>query len=147
VATVVFLLDGKLVLLRPLIRKEGPVRDLKYDMRVLSDRVEYFLLLAGSGDEPPMSTLKGSIWAWDGTHLKVSHLCKWKLTADLVIASQPRPTWRVTCQYPTRLLSLDYPHIIWYHCRVGISSIESEVCRDLLVQSEIFGISLTPSRG
>jgi|SRR5271156_1341068 len=72
VATVVFLLDGKLVLLRPSTRTEVPGTDLKYDMRVLSDKIEFFLLLVGRGDDSQMPALKGSIWAWDGKHFKVS---------------------------------------------------------------------------
>src|SRR5271170_6788038 len=71
---VVFLLDGKLVLLRPSNRTEVPATDLKYDMRVLSDKIEFFLLLVGRGDDSPMPALKGSIWAWDGQHFKVSRL-------------------------------------------------------------------------
>lgn len=71
VATVVFLLDGKLVLLRRSARTEVPATDLKYDMRVLSDKIEFFLFLVGHGDESPMPALKGSIWAWDGKHFKV----------------------------------------------------------------------------
>ena len=74
VARVVFLLDGKLVLLRPSNRAEVPTTDLKYDMRVLSDKIEFFLLLVGRGDDSPMPALKGSIWAWDGRHFKVSRL-------------------------------------------------------------------------
>jgi RAB6A-GEF complex partner protein 1 len=74
VATVVFLLDGKLVLLRPSTRTEVPATDLKYDMRVLSDKIEFFLLLVGRGDDSPMPALKGSIWAWDGKYFKVSLL-------------------------------------------------------------------------
>lgn len=72
VATIVFLLDGKLVLLRPSARTETPVTDLKYDMRILSDKIEFFLLLAGRGDESPIPTLKESIWAWDGKTLRVN---------------------------------------------------------------------------
>jgi len=74
VATVVFLLDGKLVLLRPSIRTDAPATDLRYDMRVLSDKIEFFLLLPSRGDETSMSTLKGSIWAWDGKDLKVTRV-------------------------------------------------------------------------
>jgi hypothetical protein len=73
-AAVVFLLDGKLVLLRPSTRTDTPTTDLKYDMRVLSDKIEFFLLLPGLGDESAMRTLKSSIWAWDGKNLKVNCL-------------------------------------------------------------------------
>jgi hypothetical protein len=41
-------------------------------MRVLSDKIEFFLVLAGRGDETPLPTLNGSVWAWDGKSLNVS---------------------------------------------------------------------------
>ena len=72
VATIVFLLDGKLVLLRPSARGEAPVTDLKYDMRILSDRIEFFMLLSNRGDETSIPLLNGSIWAWDGKQLNVT---------------------------------------------------------------------------
>jgi hypothetical protein len=40
-------------------------------MRVLSDRIESFILLSARGDEPQIPLLNGSIWAWDGHHLNV----------------------------------------------------------------------------
>lgn len=88
-ATVVFLLDGKLVLLRPSNRTEAPATDLKYDMRVLSDRIEFFLLLPNRGDELSMPTLKGSIWAWNGKDLKVSCIRCPTITIDLDISTKP----------------------------------------------------------
>ncbi|KAK9464581.1 RIC1-domain-containing protein [Lipomyces arxii] len=54
-ATIVFLIDGKLVILYPL-SKEG---DLKYDMKVLMQNVEYFTIVT-------KGVLKNSIWAFDG---------------------------------------------------------------------------------
>jgi len=71
VATVVFVLDGKLVMLRPAPRSEVPGTDLKYDMRVLADKVEFFMLLPSRGEESPIPTLNGSVWAWDGKAVKV----------------------------------------------------------------------------
>ena len=71
-ATVVFLLDGKLVMLRPAPRSEVPGTDLKYDMRVLADKVEFFMLLPNRGEDSPISTLNGSVWAWDGMAVKVT---------------------------------------------------------------------------
>jgi hypothetical protein len=72
VATIVFLLDGKLVLLRPSARGESPATDLKYDMRILSDKIESFMLLSNRGDELSIPLLNGSIWAWDGKQLNVN---------------------------------------------------------------------------
>jgi RAB6A-GEF complex partner protein 1 len=71
VATIVFLLDGKLVLLRPSARGESLATDLKYDMRILSDKIEFFMLLSTRGDELSVPLLNGSIWAWDGKQLNV----------------------------------------------------------------------------
>jgi len=71
-ASIVFLLDGKLVLLRPTMRHEAPVPDLKYDMKVLSEKVEWFMIHTDKPEEPSMPTLKASIWAWDGSHINVS---------------------------------------------------------------------------
>ena len=70
-ATVVLLLDGKLVVLRPSTGAESPANALKYDMRVLSDKIEFFLLLGNRTEESFSSILKGSVWAWDGSQFKV----------------------------------------------------------------------------
>jgi len=81
VASVLFLVDGKLVLLQPSLNDEG---NLKYDMRVISQNVEYY---ASMKDQPflgPTSkfrssrrpgseqqALQNSLWIFDGTELKV----------------------------------------------------------------------------
>ncbi|TKA76033.1 hypothetical protein B0A55_05111 [Friedmanniomyces simplex] len=82
-ATVVFLVDGKLVLLQPGTNEEG---ELKYDMRVMAQGVEYYLLLRDQGEDgvlestaeekgKPDSPLTGaasghslrdSLWYFDG---------------------------------------------------------------------------------
>lgn len=79
VASVIFLVDGKLVLLRPSLNDEG---QLKYDMRVIAQNVEYY---ASMRDQPLLnvnsnakdstsrggpSALKDSLWVFDGTELK-----------------------------------------------------------------------------
>jgi hypothetical protein len=56
-------------------------------MRVLSDKIEFVLLLEGRGEEPVIPLLKGSIWAWDGKNFKVTSFCSPKVTVDLVICS------------------------------------------------------------
>ena len=53
------------------MRTEGPSNDLKYDMRVLSDQIEFFFLLGGRGDDQVSAALSGSLWAWDGNNLNV----------------------------------------------------------------------------
>ncbi len=80
-ASVFFLVDGKLVLLRPSVNEEG---QLKYDMRVIAPNVEYY---ASMRDQPFQTTppqarshllggmetenLKNSLWFFDGAELKV----------------------------------------------------------------------------
>ncbi|KAK9453510.1 RIC1-domain-containing protein [Dipodascopsis uninucleata] len=59
-ATIVFLIDGKLVMLYPLHSDA----DLRYDMKVLKDNVEYYTIVH-------RGLLKNSIWAFDGTDVLV----------------------------------------------------------------------------
>ena len=65
VATIIFLVDGKLVLLRP--RRSGPdVEEVAYDMQILGDRIEYYWThLQGIG------TLENSLWGYDGKGIKL----------------------------------------------------------------------------
>lgn len=84
-ATVIFLIDTSLVLLRP--RKASrhhrrtsslatisngrsstpiPSEEVKYDLQILADRIEsYWTHLSGIG------TLENSLWGWDGERLRV----------------------------------------------------------------------------
>lgn len=79
IASVVFLVDGKLVLLRPSLNEEG---QLKYDMRVIAQNVEYHLNMK---DQPTLNSskqtaegpvkagtpaLRDSLWVFDGMELK-----------------------------------------------------------------------------
>jgi hypothetical protein len=87
VATVVFLVDGKLVFLQPSLNEE---RKLKYDMRVIAQNVEYYVLMrdmaasvlaqapevsaAVNGDElgPEQGNgLRDSLWTFEGNDMKV----------------------------------------------------------------------------
>ena len=88
VATVIFLVDGKLVLLQPSLNEE---RNLKYDMRVIAQNVEYYALTRdlafvnlGQSDatsspqleeESPSHSsthpLRDSLWMFDGNEMKV----------------------------------------------------------------------------
>lgn len=80
VASVLFLVDGKLVLLQPSLNDEG---QLKYDMRAISQNVEYYACMrdqpflgspsqsraslgAGMGED----SLRNSLWIFDGGELK-----------------------------------------------------------------------------
>ncbi|KAI9684775.1 MAG: hypothetical protein M1829_000150 [Trizodia sp. TS-e1964] len=89
-ASVLFLVDGKLVLLQPSTTEGG---ELKYDMRVIAQNVEYYALMR---DQPPLPTsnleqdiypnsalttnsngisqgsgLRDSLWVFDGNDMRV----------------------------------------------------------------------------
>jgi RAB6A-GEF complex partner protein 1 len=87
VATVVFLVDGKLVLLQPSLNDE---RKLKYDMRVVAQNVEYYVLMrdmpvslltqtpeasaaVNRDDLSPEqgNGLRDSLWTFEGNDMKV----------------------------------------------------------------------------
>nr|OQO22803.1 hypothetical protein B0A51_10324 [Rachicladosporium sp. CCFEE 5018] len=99
--SVLFLVDGKLVLLQPSTNELG---ELKYDMRVIAQNVEYFMIMrdqpataaalahGDSGSRTPTGlgldqhlghSLRDSLWYFDGTAL---HL--WPDVQD-VLASAP----------------------------------------------------------
>ncbi|KAG8919270.1 hypothetical protein FRC01_001370 [Tulasnella sp. 417] len=62
-ATILLLVGGKLVLLRP--RKSG-AHEVKYDMQILADRIEFcWIHLSGIG------TLENSLWGYDGKGIRV----------------------------------------------------------------------------
>jgi hypothetical protein len=86
-ATVVFLVDGKLVLLQPSLNEE---RKLKYDMRVIAQNVEYYALMrdmpfssppqdpetsaAVNGDDLGLEQgngLRDSLWIFEGNDMKL----------------------------------------------------------------------------
>jgi hypothetical protein len=100
-ASVLFLVDGKLVLLQPSTNDLG---ELKYDMRVIAQNVEYFQLMRDhpatvaaltrtspgtvtpgglSLDQPLGHSLRDSLWYFDGTGMHV-----WSDVQD-VIACAP----------------------------------------------------------
>ncbi|KAG8930449.1 hypothetical protein FRC02_004160 [Tulasnella sp. 418] len=63
VATILLLVGGRLVLLRP--RKAG-AHEVKYDMQILADRVEFcWIHLRGIG------TLENSLWGYDGKNIRL----------------------------------------------------------------------------
>lgn len=96
VASVLFLLDGKLVMLQPTVTDEG---ELKYDMRLIAHNVEYYLLArdaAGHFAAPPPEitqegneetnntsghSLRDSLWLFDGQDMRV-----WTDVNDLLAA-------------------------------------------------------------
>lgn len=86
VATVIFLVDGKLVLLRPKTTEQG---ELKYDMKVLLQNVEYYAMMRDQPvelhnpvrreetmemfglDANRSEGIADSLWAFDGSDIKV----------------------------------------------------------------------------
>ncbi|KAH6657471.1 RIC1-domain-containing protein [Truncatella angustata] len=80
VASVLFLVDGKLVLLQPSLNGEG---HLKYDMRVISQNVEFYISMRDQSAvyklhdsnshfsaETEESCLRSSLWVFEGNDLK-----------------------------------------------------------------------------
>ncbi|WRT68724.1 uncharacterized protein IL334_005704 [Kwoniella shivajii] len=63
VATIIFLVDGKLVLLRP---RRARTDEVRYDMQILADRIEvYWTHLHG------VATLENSLWGYDGQNMRI----------------------------------------------------------------------------
>ncbi|KAF3932307.1 hypothetical protein ABW19_dt0206858 [Dactylella cylindrospora] len=91
-ATVLFLVDGKLVVLQPSTTEGG---ELKYEMRVLFQNVEYYMLMRDlppaqrqyvmspeeSGGFPPQD-LNDSLWVFEGQDLRV-----WMDVKDILAGS------------------------------------------------------------
>ena len=80
-ASVLFLVDGKLVLLQPNTNAQG---ELKYDMKLIAQNVEYYFLLRDMLDVPSVravadaslnglgsQSLKDSLWFFDGTDVHI----------------------------------------------------------------------------
>ncbi|KAB8339061.1 hypothetical protein FH972_021997 [Carpinus fangiana] len=96
VASVLFLLDGKLVMLQPTVTDEG---ELKYDMRLIAQNVEYYLLARDAASHfaspPPEAdeqvgestgavsgySLRDSLWLFDGQDMRA-----WTDVNDLLAA-------------------------------------------------------------
>ncbi|PTB64112.1 RIC1-domain-containing protein [Trichoderma citrinoviride] len=92
VASVLFLVDGKLVLLSPSLNDDG---QLKYDMRIIAQNVEYHVSMR---DQPPLNVsshypdeaqlrygppaLRDSLWLFDGMEIKA-----WTDIHDLLTAA------------------------------------------------------------
>ncbi|GAA5891765.1 hypothetical protein JCM5296_001855 [Sporobolomyces johnsonii] len=63
VATIIFLISGRLVLLRP---RRAAHEEVKYDLQILATRIEfYWTHLSGIG------TLENSLWGWDGKKIRI----------------------------------------------------------------------------
>lgn len=63
VATVLMMIGGKVVLLRP---QRAGQQEVRYDMQILADRIEFcWIHLRGIG------TLENSLWGYDGQGIRV----------------------------------------------------------------------------
>lgn len=63
VATIIFLIQGQIVLLRP---RRAAHEEVKYDFQILADRIEfYWTHLSGIG------TLENSLWGWNGQQVRI----------------------------------------------------------------------------
>lgn len=100
-ASVLFLVDGKLVLLQPSMSNEG---QLKYDMRVISHNVEFYASMrdqlsinmlneysTGFSAEAEESSLRNSLWVFEGHELKVWPDIQEVLRATLAEPSRELP--------------------------------------------------------
>jgi hypothetical protein len=101
VATVLFLVDGKLVLLQPSLNEE---HKLKYDMRVVAQTVEYYILMRDQsfsasqqvsesltngviGDDLSQNEgngIRDSLWTFEGNDMKV-----WTEVQDVLRSAPP----------------------------------------------------------
>ncbi|KAF2401425.1 RIC1-domain-containing protein [Trichodelitschia bisporula] len=104
IATIVFLVDGKLVLLQPTTKESG---ELRYDMRIIAQNVEYYALmreqpyfgyaLRSDDDVQPYTSpdsaqpfreqqndLRDSLWYFDGTNMRV-----WTDVQDVLSSASP----------------------------------------------------------
>ncbi|KAF9458722.1 RIC1-domain-containing protein [Collybia nuda] len=80
VATVLMVVGGQLILLRP--RKSATDQEVKYDMQIFADRIEFcWTHLRGIG------TLENSLWGYDGQGIRV-----W-LNALAIESPQPSDTY------------------------------------------------------
>lgn len=64
VATIIFLISGRLVLLRP---RRAASQEVKYDLQLLSSSIEFFWTAHLSG----IGTLENSLWGWDGKKVRI----------------------------------------------------------------------------
>ena len=82
VATVLMIVGGRLVLLRP---RKSAEQEVTYDMQILADRIEFcWIHLQGIG------SLENSLWGYDGKAIRV-WLNALTIESGLVETDQERP--------------------------------------------------------
>ncbi|POW00251.1 hypothetical protein PSHT_13140 [Puccinia striiformis] len=67
-ATIILLIGGKVVLLRP---QRSERAEVKYDMQILADHVEFYWAGRQFNDDNESGLLENSLWAWDGKRISV----------------------------------------------------------------------------
>ncbi|KAA1084998.1 hypothetical protein PGTUg99_006800 [Puccinia graminis f. sp. tritici] len=67
-ATIVLLVGGKVVLLRP---QRSERAEVKYDMHILADHVEFYWAGRQFTNHDELGLLENSLWAWDGKQIVV----------------------------------------------------------------------------
>jgi hypothetical protein len=67
-ATIVLLVGGKVVLLRP---QRSERAEVKYDMHILADHVEFYWAGRQFANHDELGLLENSLWAWDGKQIVV----------------------------------------------------------------------------
>ncbi|KAK3716367.1 WD40 repeat protein [Vermiconidia calcicola] len=132
-ASVLFLVDGKLVLLQPSTNEHG---ELKYDMRVIAQNVEYYILLREQPNTLPASkseeaasqlpldnhlghSLRDSLWYFDGTSFHV-----WSDIQD-VLACAPADLGRDLP--PTVHIPIDFYPISAMVCKGIINGLDPDL--------------------
>jgi hypothetical protein len=133
VATIIFLVDGKLVLLRPRrvsslnlprykLMDKAANDEVRYDMQLLADRIEaYWTHLHGVG------TLENSLWGYDGSGMRV-----WldALTIESSRVDVLRDTYETVEE--SVYLRLDfYPLCKWSNSQKGQGSKKADAFSDL----------------
>jgi WD40 repeat protein len=148
VASVLFLIDGKLVLLQPSLSEEG---QLKYDMRVISQNVEYYASMrdqpfitsesqpmSPTGPAPDQQTLQNSLWIFDGVELKV-----WADT-DVVLKSISSESSREALP-PTIPVPVDFYPLSTLIGKATILGVETDLVQRRDVSFSFFHFSIRVS--
>ncbi|CAG8511585.1 12925_t:CDS:10 [Acaulospora morrowiae] len=134
-ASIIFLIDGKLVLLHPKRSDEGEVQ---YDLHVLADKIEfYWMSTRGIG------SLKNSLWACDGQGVKIwMNIWSNEETAkdwqDDVLLSATKECLRITLEFYPLSVLLDKGIIVGVQQQTSVwQSLEFPVLR-LMTNTHLF---------
>ncbi|KAI9847884.1 MAG: hypothetical protein M1838_000692, partial [Thelocarpon superellum] len=150
VASVFFLVDGKLVLLQPSTTDQG---ELRYDMRVLAQKVEYYVAMreqslfhppaddaphgavaaAGAGDGPGPA-LSDSLWLFDGTGMRV-----WTDVQDI---TRPAPGGVTRELPPSIVIPLDFYPLSTLLDKGVILGVEAELMQRRDITFAFFRLAL-----